>query len=402
MIDTSTYRSFLTTRGDVLGYVRRNQSDMIINATFTNDPTYKRVYILTPDGWQWEDAKYQFHFAQSIAKDDVDYYLQFRPKVHYPIGCYVLIPDDTDPVLELTEDELANPFLYWEHYQKRMWMIVERDNQNAYVRYNVLPCNHVFKWIYDGQKYSILGSVRAANSYTSGQWVSEYSVQLDNLTGFWIPNTYYLYKERLQDFHLDDCRTIMHHQRFFLTDNALDPKVYKVTKVIELSPEGIIKFNVKQDEFNPKTDNYDEMICNYYTEMGDMVSEVTEYLPSTDTFVIREMYRDENNELVQQEYYNRTLYLGQRYFYQAQLLNHSVISKPVWNIKLVDESGIYSDEDKKYYEGLIKMVTYDDNTVEVKPSKAGSLIGKKFLLVATDVNGAFESEVWWEVSKDAT
>lgn len=194
----------------------------------------------------------------------------------------------------------------------------------------------------------------------------------------------------------------MHHQRFFITDNALDPKVYKVTKVIELSPEGVVKFNIKQDEYNAKTDNYDEMICNYYSEMGDMESEVDEYIPSTDHFMIRELYVDDNNELVQQDYYNRTLYLGQRYFYQAVIENSETTANAVWNIKLVDDFGMYSNDDKRYYEGLIKMVTYDGSVVEVKPSKAGSLVGKKFLLIATDAKGNYESEIWWEVGKDAT
>ena len=209
-----------------------------------------------------------------------------------------------------------------------------------------------------------------------------------------------MYKDHLADFYLDDCRTIMHHQRFFLTDNAIDPKVYKVTKIIELSPEGIIKFNIKQDEYSPKTDNYDEMICNYYTEMGDMESEVTDYIPSSDHFVINQMYIDNNGELARQLYYDRTLYLGQRYFYQAKLQQGT--AQAVWNVNLQDESGTISDKDKKYLEGLIKIVTYDDNVVEIKPSKAGSLVGKKFLLVATDINGQYESEVWWEVDRNAT
>lgn len=167
MIDASSYKTYLSAHGANIAQVRRNQTDFTINATFDHDPTYRQIYILTPEGWKWEEAKYQFHNAQSIAKDKVDNYLQFRPKVHYPIGCYVMIPDDTDPVLHFTEDELENPFLCWEKYHKYFWFIAERDNQNAYVRYNVLPCNHVFKWIYDGQKYSVLGSIRAANSYTS-------------------------------------------------------------------------------------------------------------------------------------------------------------------------------------------------------------------------------------------
>jgi len=167
MINYNVYKNHLTTYGGNLAQIRRNQSDMVLNNTFTDDPTYKRVYVLTKDGWKWEDAKYQFHFAQSIAKDDVDYYLQFRPKVHYPIGSYILIPNDTGPDLDLTEEELKNPFLQPPENRRLWWMIVDRDNQNAYVRYNVLHCNWNFQWIYNGQINSCYGTIRAANSYTS-------------------------------------------------------------------------------------------------------------------------------------------------------------------------------------------------------------------------------------------
>mgnify|MGYP004596765991 CR=1 FL=1 len=45
------------------------------------------------------DAKYVFHQDQSISKDAVDWYLQFRPGVEFPIGTIVIVPDDNDTVL---------------------------------------------------------------------------------------------------------------------------------------------------------------------------------------------------------------------------------------------------------------------------------------------------------------
>ena len=85
MIDITTYRNTLINQGKTIAEIRRNQSNEIMNATFTQDPTYKKVYVLTKDGWKFEDAKYQFHTAASILRDAVDYYLQFRPSVHYTI-----------------------------------------------------------------------------------------------------------------------------------------------------------------------------------------------------------------------------------------------------------------------------------------------------------------------------
>ena len=95
MVTAEMYKNYLSSYGSNLAQVKKNQSDAIMNNSFTADAQYKRVYILTKDGWKWEDAKYQRHAKLSILKDAVDYYLQFRPKVHYPIGSYVFVPDDT-------------------------------------------------------------------------------------------------------------------------------------------------------------------------------------------------------------------------------------------------------------------------------------------------------------------
>ena len=38
-----------------------------------------------------------------------------------------------------------------------------------------------------------------------------------------------------------DTRTIMHKQRFFMSNNDLDPNIYEVTKIKDITPQGIIK-----------------------------------------------------------------------------------------------------------------------------------------------------------------
>lgn len=167
MINLNQYKQHLSNSGKNLAQVRRNQTDAVLNQTWTADPTYRRVYILTPNGWKWEDAKYQFHFAQTVSKDDVDYYLQFRPGVHYPIGTYVIVPDDTSPDINLTVEELAHPFKQPLIRRTQWWLIVDRDHQNAYVRYNILRCNWEFKWIHNQKLEKIFAVVRSANSYTS-------------------------------------------------------------------------------------------------------------------------------------------------------------------------------------------------------------------------------------------
>lgn len=167
MITSTNYKQLLSSRGTSQGEIRKKQSDYLMDITFTRDVAYKKVYILTPDGWTFADAKYQTHTVQSIAKDAVDYYLQFRPSVHFPIGSYVIVPDDTSPEINLSSTELDNPFLQPINKRTQWWMIVGRDNANAFVRYNILQCNWNFQWVYDGEIMSCFGCVRNANSYTS-------------------------------------------------------------------------------------------------------------------------------------------------------------------------------------------------------------------------------------------
>lgn len=140
------YRKRLTAQGRYMGEVLKNQSDVIMNETFTNDIAYRLCYI---DG-KPVDAKYIVYTYYSISSDAVDYHLQFRPGVHYPIGTYVDIPDDTNT------------------YNR--WLIVGRSDEPQFVKYNILKCNWTFKWISNGIIYECLGVTRFRHSYNSGLW----------------------------------------------------------------------------------------------------------------------------------------------------------------------------------------------------------------------------------------
>lgn len=70
-----------------------------------------------------------------------------------------------------------------------------------------------------------------------------------------MPDIYYAYGNNLYELGLDDNRTVMHEQRFMLSNNILDPKVYQVTKVTDLNPSGVIKYSIKQDDLDNKRDN---------------------------------------------------------------------------------------------------------------------------------------------------
>ena len=143
-----------------IGQIYKEQSDFIMEETFWNDPQSKVCYIYDyfhddqPDknvGMTYEnttktkiDVKFIVKTYQSIDKDQVEYYIQFRPsqkvwfeesdELYYfetdyrqkygvqdfPIGLMIDIPDDTG--------------LY------HKWLICSKEPANQFVKYLVLPC----------------------------------------------------------------------------------------------------------------------------------------------------------------------------------------------------------------------------------------------------------------------
>jgi hypothetical protein len=394
-MNLTSYKNYLSSRGTTLGQVKRTQSDVVMNNTFTLDPTYKRVYILTKDGWKWEDAKYQFHSAPSISKDAVDYYLQFRPKVHYPVGSYVIVPDDTSPEINLdaSKGEFDNPFSQPIEKRTQIWIIVGRDDANAYVRYMILKCDWEFRWVYKGKLMTCWACSKNANSYTAGVWADELSRSLDNLTSAFIPDVYYVYGNKLEELGLCDTRTIFYGQRFFMSNNTLDPKIYQVTKVTDINPQGIVKLSIKQDDFNEKRDNIELLVCDYYTDEGD----ITINVPNTSSDVnktssINWMSIDDNGELVHST--ETELNIGKTYYFGVTFSDNNI--DPQWRVSLI---GDYSEEDKEYYVGLMKLTKFDASTLALKPAKASSLKGKRFALSVSNTNGEYYSSIEVEVAE---
>ena len=399
MIDIDDYRVMLMGKGRNQSQVRKHQSDAIINNTFTGDPNYKRTYILSKTGWKWEDAKYQFHTATSILRDSADYYLQFRPKVHYPIGTYVLIPDDTVDELKQSRVELDNPFLLSDDLIKKyLWIIVGRDSANAYVRYNILRVNWNFKWLYQGHLENIWAIVRSANSYTSGTWVDEYSRSQDNLTGAWIPDTHFTYGDQTDEFHLSDTRKIQYMQRFLLTNNMLEPKVYQVTKIVDLSPQGMIKTSIKQDDFNPHRDNLELMICDYFTDSGD-IKQIPPENPEPDpekTSTLQSMVLGANDELEESPTLITEWQLGKTYYVKATF--SAPVDVPDWAVDLMSTDGVPLD-DILYYDNLIKITPLENDCAMFRVAKASSMVGKTFRISVRDQENEYQSYIEVEVTR---
>lgn len=172
-----------------LGEKLKHDSDVLMESTWNSDLQSKVCYIYDyshdnePDknvGMTYEnttktkiDAKFIVKTYQSIDKDQVEYYIQFRPsqkvwfeesdELYYfetdyrqkygvqdfPIGMMIDIPDDTGI------------------YHK--WLICSKEPANQFVKYLVLPCNYFLHWVEnDGQnryKRSMWVVLRNQNSY---------------------------------------------------------------------------------------------------------------------------------------------------------------------------------------------------------------------------------------------
>lgn len=405
MITASMYEVMLKNKGATLHKARRNHADMIMNATFAGDIGYKKVYILDKEnGWHYEEAKYSKHATPSILKDAVDNYLQFRPKVHYPVGTYVFIPDDTSFDIGFEEEEPINPFKDSNFDINKLWLIVGRDDANDFVRYNILKCNWDFKWVAringENKIMNVIGCVRNANSYTSGVWDSDYSLQLDNVANAWLPDIYLLYGDDLYNYNLCDTRYLRHEHRFMLTHNKLDPKVYSVTKVQDLVPQGIIKLTLKQDELDRTRDNVDLMVCNYYNGSGEIIIKQESHVDNTARSYLWSAIVDEDGVLQRNHEQDRILHIAKVSYFNVEFFLKDTLQdlNAEWRIDYKGNSDLSEDE-IEHLCNLLVLRQIDKFTVSVKPAKTNKLIGEKFILSVQDSNGDYASSIELEVQK---
>ena len=405
MITSDMYKTMLNVKGKNLSQVRQYNSAMVMNATFTGDIGYKRVYILDKEeGWKYEDAKYSKHATPSILKDAVDYYLQFRPRVHYPVGTYVFIPNDMDYNIGFEEEDPVDPFKDENFDVNKLWLIVGKNDANEFVRYNIIKCNWNFRWIArvngENKILNVWGAVRNANSYTSGVWTADYTTALDNITNAWIPDIFLLYEDKLSDYDLCDTRYLRHDHRFMLTHNKLDPKVYTVTKVQDLVPQGIIKLTLKQDELNNVRDNVDLMLCDYYNSFGEVVTKQESHIDDTARSFLWSAIVDENGVLQRNQEQDNILHIAVISYFNVEFFLKGKLQdlNAEWRINYNGSSELSEDEIKHLCD-LMVMRQIDKSTISIKPAKTNKLIGEKFILSVQDSNGDYASSIELEVQK---
>lgn len=254
------------------GRARKMQSDIIMDATFTQDVQYQVGYFFdyyhtTPEnrllleGFDPDsdpnpvpiDIKFIAHSKKTFQKDAVTMHIQFRPgyqctvdyynevfgkryNARFPVGLYVWIAG---------EDGIY-----------RRWLVVataDRD-ENQFPTWEVLRCDDIYRWIKNGKYYEFPGVSRSQNSYNSGLWLDYKFQQPEDQTQFCLPLN-------------RDTEHLYYNTYLVIDANVLtEPRVWQISKINRSNSKGIAIFTCAQDIANQHTLKAD------YDEEGNVVA----------------------------------------------------------------------------------------------------------------------------------
>ena len=196
-----------------------------------------------------------------------------------------------------------------------------------------------------------------------------------------MPDTFLIYGDALSTYELCDTRYLRHEQRFFLTHNQLDPKVYAITKVQDLVPQGIIKLTLKQGELDNVRDNVDLMVCDYYNGSGEVVIKKETHIDETARSYIWSAVVDDDGILQCNHEQNRIIHLATLSYYNVEFFLKGVLQdlNSEWRIDYNGDSDL-TDEEKQHLCDLIVIRQINKTTISVRAGKTKKLIGEKFIL----------------------
>ena len=235
--------------GGYEGEAKRRNAQNIMDASWMRDPATKPVYVKwVNSGLPVVDdddipvyAKYNVKSYHNITGDSIGYLLQFRlediknnPDIK--VGSYVQIPNEMD--------------------QMEWWLIVHEDDRTQFHQFTILKCTWIYKWVsrIGGKRrvYECLGCPRKQNSYNSGVWLDYVTQTVENQEVMWLPTN-------------DDTKTILYDTKFLKSSPGRYPALkWTVTKCEDTATEGISKFTLAQDQFDPAKDNVELGIANYW------------------------------------------------------------------------------------------------------------------------------------------
>ncbi len=263
MIDS--YRLRMAAMGGYEGEARRRNAQKIMDASWMRDPATKPVFVkwcdtgtpVVDDDDEVLYAKYNIKSYYSISGDNVEYLLQFRlddikDRPDIKVGSYVKIPDEMDN---------------W-----NWWLIVAKDDRTQFAQYYVLKCTWTYRWVakVDGKRrvYECLGCGRKQNSYNSGVWLDYQTATIENQEVFLAPTN-------------EDTKTIYYDCKFLKSmPGRYPPLAWKISKIEDTLVDGITRFTMTQEQYNPATDDAEKMVGNYYESAVQPEILETEEIPT--------------------------------------------------------------------------------------------------------------------------
>lgn len=284
-----------------IGQIYKEQSDFLMEETWDNDIQSKICYIYDfyhddqprlAEGMTYEnttktriDAKFIVKSYQSMDKDQVDYYIQFKPtqKTHFSEGDE-LYYFETDYRKKYHNDNFIGLFIDIPNdeniYEK--WMILRTEPANQFPKYLILKCNYELMWIENNGtekiKRRMWSVLKMQSSYNSGLWTDLRFTSQENQDKVWLPLNPITEKIWYTNESSKNMRVLVSS----FTDNAI---AWQISKVENAQPLGIQKLTLYQDFFDQHRDyiekDSDGNIIGMWASYFD--SEIAPTDPSTPT-----------------------------------------------------------------------------------------------------------------------
>lgn len=253
-----------------IGQIYKEQSDDMMNWTWENDIQSKICYIYDfyhddqprlAEGMTYEnttktriDAKFIVKSYQSMDKDQVEYYIQFKPtqKTHFSEGDE-LYYFETDYRKKYHNDNFIGLFIDIPNdeniYEK--WMILRTEPANQFPKYLILKCNYELMWIENNGtekiKRRMWSVLKMQSSYNSGLWTDLRFTSQENQDKVWLPLNPITEKIWYTNESSKNMRVLVSS----FTDNAI---AWQISKVENAQPLGVQKLTLYQDFFDQHRD----------------------------------------------------------------------------------------------------------------------------------------------------
>lgn len=253
-----------------IGQIYKEQSDDMMNWTWDNDIQSKICYIYDfyhddqprlAEGMTYEnttktriDAKFIVKSYQSMDKDQVEYYIQFKPtqKTHFSEGDE-LYYFETDYRKKYHNDNFIGLFIDIPNdeniYEK--WMILRTEPANQFPKYLILKCNYELMWIENNGtekiKRRMWSVLKIQSSYNSGLWTDLRFTSQENQDKVWLPLNPITEKIWYTNESSKNMRVLVSS----FTDNAI---AWQISKVENAQPLGVQKLTLYQDFFDQHRD----------------------------------------------------------------------------------------------------------------------------------------------------